>query len=352
MIFAPSPPYLPYSIVRKVRVRLLIMPSGAELSEPDSSAEYVIGSSDIISMTVNESMDICAKSLKPRSMVADIINTSGLSVINDLTGREIRARVVIGEESITVGSFYIDKIVFIDRGLSARIIASDVVTRMARFMTVIYVREPTRLIDVISSGMGATASADFSVDSTASDAYVFPEMFSEIDSARSCILKLAQAARSAAVWCDRHMKVRIRCIAKNDYVVCDIPQDTIIKRKSEILNSRTDIVRVYGKNSLGEMNHVVGAYTKGFIMASLHNDFMYQTELEAIAQNRLEEENFRHCITLITRCDPAIEVGDLVELKTCLDPRAEKFLVVGQKIEFGKEGLVCEMQLAGKGRAG
>lgn len=341
-----SQSYSPYSLVRRVGAEALIMPAGAELGEPDSSAELALGTQDIISLTVNESVDICAQSLKPRSLICDVINTSRLSVINDLTGREIRAGVIIGGERVSVGSFYIDKVIFMDCGLTARIIASDVATRLARFMTGLYFNQPATLFQVVNSDTGAVSGLDFIVDSSASWAYILPEMMTEIDSARNCIVAAAQAARSASVWVDRRMKVRIACLAKNEYVSAVIPRDAVIRHKSEALNMRTDIVRVYGENSLGEMNHAVGEYVSGFVMASVHNDFMCSQELEAIAQNRLEEENFRRRLTVVTRCDPAIEVGDLVNLENGASGQ-ESFIVAAQKIVFDGNGLTCELELAG-----
>ena len=55
-----SESYSPHSFVRKVGVKVMIMPSGSQLSDPDSSAELVIGTQDIISMTINEGADINA----------------------------------------------------------------------------------------------------------------------------------------------------------------------------------------------------------------------------------------------------------------------------------------------------
>lgn len=338
-----SESYSPYSLVRKVGVEILIMPAGSKVTDPDMNAELIIGTQDIISMTINEQLDICGKSFNPRTMVLDVINTSRLSVINDLTGREIRAGVIIDGETVCVGYFYIDRIIFSDGGLRARIVASDTVTRMARFLTGIHMGRPGTLFEVVNSGSGAVDGHIFITDETSKSAIVLPEMMNEVDTARNCILKLAQAARSSNVWVDRHMNVRICCMTKYDLVKAIIPVNAILKRKSEVLNRRTDVVRVYGKNSAAEYAHSVGKYTEGFLMASLHNDFIYPGELDTIARNRLEEENYRHRITVVTRCDPAIEVGDRVMLQDV----DERMIVVGQRIEFGREGLWCEMELAG-----
>lgn len=338
-----SESYFPYSPVRRVGVRILIMPAGSKVADPDENAELIIGTQDIISMTVNERLDLCGKSFKPRTMVLDVINTSRLSVINDLTGREIRAGVIIDGETVCAGCFYIDRIDLQDGGLRAKITASDTVTRMSRFMTGIHMSRPATLSQMVSAPSGALSGHSFELDETASSAVVFPEMLTDIDTARNCILKLAQAARSSNVWVDRHMCVRIGCMTKHELVKAVIPTNAILRRKSDVLNQRTDIVRVYGKNSSGDYAHSVGRYVNGFLMASLRNDFIYPGELDAIAKNRLEEENFRRRITVVTRCDPAIEVGDRVMLQDL----EESLIVVGQRIEFDGEGLRCEMEMAG-----
>ncbi len=346
MIFT-SESYSPYGFVRKVGVKIRVMPAGSINTDPDSSAEIVIDTQDVISMTINESIDICAESFKPRSMVLNIINTSRLSVLNDLTGREIRAAAVVDGEEVNVGRFYIDRVVFVDCGLTARIIASDIVTRLSRLMTGLYFDEYTPLFNVLSTGSGAANGLDFETDATVETALVCPNMFTEIDPASDCLLRLAQAARSSAIWVDRRMKVRFSCVVHNDVVVGEIPADSIIKQKSEVLNRRTDMVLVYGKNKYGNMSRTAGRLVNDYLMASVHNDFLYSSELELTAQNRLKEANFRYRLTLLTRCNPAIEVGDLLRIGTTDGSAPQELLVIGQKIVFDKNGLTSEMELAG-----
>lgn len=346
MIFT-SESYSPYSFVRKVGVKIRIMPAGTKNTDPDSTAELVIDTQDVISMTINESIDICAESFKPRSMVLNLINASRLSVLNDLTGREIRAAAVVDGEEVNVGRFYIDKVVFVDCGLTVRIIASDTVARLSRLMTGLYFSDCTTLFNALSSGSGAADGLDFETDSTVEMALVCPNMLTEIDSASNCLLRLAQAARSSAIWVDRRMKVRFACVVHNETVVGEIPADSIIRQKSEVLNRRTDLVLVYGKNKYGSMSRTAGRLVNDYLMASIHNDFLYTSELELTAQNRLKEANFRYRLTLLTRCNPAIEVGDLLRLGTAGGNTPQELLVIGQKIVFDKDGLTSEMELAG-----
>lgn len=342
-----SESYSPYSLVRKVGVKIMIMPAGSQSSDPDSSAEYVLGTQDVISMTINESMDINAESFKPRSMVLNIINSTRMSILNDLTGREIRAAAIVDGEEVDVGRFYIDRIVFVDCGLTVRIIASDIVTRLSRFMTGINMTQYSMLFQVLDTGSGATDGLEFITDTTAATALVYPDMMNEIEPAKDCLQRLAQAARSASIWVNRRMKVRIGCPIEYETVVGEIPADSIIRKKSEVLNRRTDMAWVYGKNKYGNMAHYAGGYVNDYLMTSIHNDFMYPSELETIAKNRLRAANFRHRVTLLTRCNPAIEIGDLLRLGTPDGSNPEEFLVVGQKIVFDKDGLTSELELAG-----
>lgn len=83
---------------------------------------------------------------------------------------------------------------------------------------------------------------------------------------------------------------------------------------------------------------------KGMI---IHNDFMYPAELDFIAENRLRAANYRHRLTLLTRCNPAIEIGDYLRLQSTDASTPEEFVVIGQKIVFDKDGLTSEMELAG-----
>lgn len=339
--------YSPYSLVRKVGAKIMIMPAGSQSSDPDSSAELVLGTQDVISMTINEGVDISAESFKSRSMVLNIINSSRMGIANDLTGREIRAAAVVDGEEVDVGRFYIDRIIFVDCGLTVRIIASDIVTRLSRFMTGISMSQYSMLFQVLDTGSGATAGLDFETDTTAATALVYPDMMTEIDSAKNCLQKLAQAARSASIWVNRRMKVRIGCPIEYETVAGEIPADSIIRKKSEVLNRRTDMAWVYGKNKYGDMARYAGKYANDYLMASIHNDFMYPSELETIAKNRLRAANFRHRVTLLTRCNPAIEIGDLLRLGTTDGSAPEEYLVVGQKIVFDKDGLTSELELAG-----
>lgn len=342
-----SESYSPHSFVRKVGVKVMIMPSGSQLSDPDSSAELVIGTQDIISMTINEGADINAESFKSRSMVLNIINASRLSIANDLTGREIRMAAVINGEEVSLGKFYIDRIIFVDCGLTVRIIASDIVTRLSRFMTGINMSNCAMLTEVLSSGTGATDGLKFEADATAAFVLVYPDMMTEIDSAKDCLQRLAQAAHAASIWVDRQMNVKIGCLAQYDILRGEIPADSIIKRKSEVINRRTDMVLVYGKNKYGNMSKTAGHYVNDYIMASIHNDFMYPAELDFIAENRLRAANYRHRLTLLTRCNPAIEIGDYLRLQSTDASTPEEFVVIGQKIVFDKDGLTSEMELAG-----
>lgn len=342
-----SESYSPYSFVRKVGVKIMIMPEGSQSTVPDSSAEYVFGVRDVISMTINESMDINAESFKPRSMVLNIINSLHPGETDDLTGREIRAAAIVGGEEVDVGRFYIDRIIFVDCGLTVRIIASDITTRLSRLMTGINMAQHAMLFQVLESGSGASEGLDFITDTTAATALVYPDMMNEIESAKDCLQRLAQAARSASIWVNRRMKVRIGCPIEYETVAGEIPDDSIIRKKSEVLNRRTDIAWVYGKNKYGNMARYAGSYVNDYLMTSIHNDFIYPSELEAIAENRLKAANFRHRITLLTRCNPAIEIGDLLSLGTTDGSASEKFLTVGQKIVFNKDGLTSELELAG-----
>lgn len=83
-----------------------------------------------------------------------------------------------------------------------------------------------------------------------------------------------------------------------------------------------------------------------WFMHSLKNDFLAAGNAAFVAKNYRSAKNLRYELKLRTRCNPAIEIGDRVEVLDRSGSSIGEFCVAAQTFHFSKSGLYADITLA------
>lgn len=312
----------------------------------DPTEPFDICDDKLISLKIYEGVDMKAKSFKSKSLVFEADNRENLFGQVDYTGAMIEPFTVIDGQEHSIGKFYIDKIVFNNLGLTATVHASDIVTRMQRYMTGINVGYPMALSELLAHPVGAVYGIAIDADPYVQAAVVAPYMIGMMDTQKNCLLKLAQAARGANIWIARDGTIRMSCLANYsgyDYIIR--PED-VIAFESVTMGQRTDYYRIDGDSYYGTTVNYDGYYTGGCLTDRLKNDYFYSGEGKTIAKNLRRADNYRYKIVLKTRCDPELIIGRRVLVLGPNQDSLGEFVIFGQTIEFDKSGLSSRLELA------
>lgn len=280
----------------------------------DDGEGFTVTQRHICSLEINEQADVTARSFKPRKLAAEFIPTEGLYAVRDISGRKLKAEIEINGSYIAAGEYYIDSLTALDGGLKYRLEASDIVSKISRYPTGLYVNCPVTVRDLINYGSGAVGGLTFVADDYSLDACVFPGMLKDLDSQRDCILRMAQAARMSSVWTDRLGRVRLSCLHRRNGIDGELPPDGVTSLVSDSYGPVCLYVKVLGENQYGEVAAYSGSYKLGCYAQVLKNDFLTSAESYEVAGNFLKALNMRHRIVINTRCDPTIEIGDRITL--------------------------------------
>lgn len=300
---------------------------------------------DIVSLKIEEEIDIHCERFPKRKLNAEIINKDGFLRMLSYIGTKISTHACINGEYIHTGDFYIDRLTYKNGGSTVILSASDMVTTMERTLTGIAVSTPRPLTYIIVMESGAAAGLSFCTDSENSDILVCPDMYSDIDTQSNCLLYLAQAAAMSSIWIDRSGIINIRRITSPILPVREIDINEIIDVNGVSEDRIVDFVRLTGSNPSGETNSTAGRYYRGCYMQQIKNDFLVPSYADLAASNYLESKGFRFRVLLKTRCDPSIEVGDWVSIHLERYSASGNFIVAKQTICFDCKGLSSQLEL-------
>lgn len=312
-----------------------------------SDGEITFSNDDIVYLCIEESLDLSCESFPSRKMrleVLDRYNLTPLDNYNDCAGKQIEVTVLLSGEEISLGKFYIDKIVTENASLTAVIYASDIVKKMQRFMTGLSVVSPMSLNTIISLGSGAVAEVEFSVDWWSGTSLVHPAMTQDVDTQRRCLLWLAQASAMSSIWTDRSGIVHIEHLGSDRFADGYLKPDGIIEYTCISREEQTDYVEIKGSNPSGIVAGKDGRYFHGCNMSSMKNDFMLPANAAEYAAYYRELKNKTLKIGVRTRCNPAIEISDSIWVP--IPGAADRYIqgmLTGQKITFDKNGLFSDM---------
>ncbi len=329
---------------------------GADVREVGVKIEFLddyegmsLGTEDVISLELTESLDITCDSFPSRSLKLKAIDSLGLSFVTqetDYVGARFEALIGIGGEYISVGKYYIDEIDTGDLGLTVSIEASDrVKTRMDKYMTGIYSNSAVSMSTLVNYRSGALAGLDIYCDDTTLSWTVHPNMLTTLDTQRNCLLTLAQAAGFASVWVARDGTVHFERIAGKSGYSATIPAGEILEYSGLKLGSHVDYIEITGEDSEGEFTVTCGTYTNGCLAESLENDFIDSSMSLIIAGYYFESQNQRFELTLRTRCNPALEPGDRVLVLKPDGSEIGEFTLTAQTIHFDCDGLWSKLTL-------
>lgn len=311
---------------------------------------FTVTEEELISLEISEQVDITARSFKPRKLSAEFIPPKGLDKLCDISGRKVNAVIDPGVGSyIPVGEFYADSLIAFENSLRFKLEASDIVAKIARYPSGLFVNSPITVRELMQYPSGAVGGITIIADDYSLDAYVFPHMLTDLDSQRDCLLLLSQAARMSSIWTDRQGRVHISCLHRKTASDGELSPDGIISYSKESYGAKYQFVKVFGENPYGDVYAYSGSYQRGCYANVLKNNFLAASDVNAAADNFLAALNFRHRITLKTRCDPSIEIGDRLTLKDPSNINMGEYIVVGQTMRLDERGLEAEVELAGAG---
>lgn len=335
-----SADYNPSSAVRSLGMKISIM-----------TAEGVktFLTEDIISAEIFEGVDMGCERFLSRTFNFEVRDKYGMSkplTAAKVTGSKVSAEFIINGESLHVGDFFIEKIKTDNLGVIARFQAADIVSRMSRYITGLAISSPISLSELISYDSGAVAGLNFICDSVSGNALVCPTMYTEVDTQKRCLLFLAQAALASQIWVDRLGNVNIKILTYGAGHSITLTSDDILSYSDQSLRSYVDYTEVSGENNKGKYSGVDGSYFSGCNMHSLKNDFLAAGNAAFVAKNYRSAKNLRYELKLRTRCNPAIEIGDRVEVLDRSGSSIGEFCVAAQTFHFSKSGLYADITLA------
>ena len=332
--------YDPASPVREVGIKIEFLGDYEGMS---------LGTGDVISMELTESLDITCDSFPSRSLKLKAIDSLGLSFATqetDYVGARFEVFIGINGEYISVGKYYIDEIDTGDLGLTVDIEASDrVKTYMDKYMTGLYSGSAVSMSFLITYASGALYGLDVYCDDTTLDYTVCPDMLTTLDSQRNCLLTLAQAAGFASVWVARDGTVHFERIAGKTGYSATISPGEILEYSGLKLGDHVDYIEITGENSEGEFVSSSGKYTQGCLAEYLENDFIDSALAMFIAELYFASQNQRFELTLKTRCNPALEPGDRVLVLKPDGSEIGEFTLTAQTIHFDSDGLWSKLTL-------
>ncbi len=237
-------------------------------------------------------------------------------------GQILTARIVVGDESVDMGQFYVTKAEIGKNRLTAKVTAHDECYRLAGqkfYPGSLAAAETVSLAEAVSA---VTAGYEMPVDLGGLGAERVSLAIGSGHAKRTVLRYLAQAAR-ASVWIDRDGVLRFRRLAAALSPDGRITADELygwngVSISEEITGVTLTVPRELEPDEDGnptkELYAAGQSDDRGAHTAVYENPCVAAANGQAVADWLLVMSNWRKQYAVKNRCDPAVEIGDTLEI--------------------------------------